>query len=574
MPASLGAREQERLVRRALDLARTEGDGPDAPAAVDVTYEPLGLPQRTSTDLAIILLQQTHRGVPVRDAVRSAQLGSGTSDAKLTGQATPVPPDVHAIPSVGVRAAAYAAARHLADEVLAERRLEVSNRRPRLVAQSPDPRRTSVLAKAPFVDPITAGLVVLPEQAALAWNVRLELPRGGGAFAVFVEATGRRTRNPRVIAWERMTAHAANARGTVCEWDGVTAGVVRAMPRLPAEYGALVMPEPEAWVDTDSTAGNNVAAVVGGGGPVRATLDGQGELVFPAGSPPGIADAVVNAFYWCNVAHDFFCLVGFDEGARNFQSNNRSGLGSGGDAVRVTQWGGDVDGLGNFVNRTDGRQPELNLGVKDGRFAGLDVDVVLHEYAHGVVNRTVGNGAMENPFRQPQSRALSEGYCDYFAISLQNFLRPAGQQDWIVGAWIASKPTGLRASAYRPGFTATYGSLRAPGFDEDHDAGQVWCATLLDIETALVAEMGSPDGHLFAWRLVFDSLTRLHTGRNGPTFLHARTAIVEALERDLATQPANHPVGRAVLRVFAARGMGPNARSKSAGYTKIEEDVG
>jgi extracellular elastinolytic metalloproteinase len=188
----------------------------------------------------------------------------------------------------------------------------------------------------------------------------------------------------------------------------------------------------------------------------------------------------------------------------------------------------------------------------------------------------VGGGARENPLDKPQSRALAEGYCDYFAMSIQNhFRRAAGQPaDFVFGRWIAGKPTGLRLSAYGPGFTATYGSLRNPGYESDHDAGQVWCATLLAMNEVL-ADGGPLDvGDERGWTLVFNSLKRLHPLPNGPTWLHARDAILDELELLLGADPSGDPLGQQVLDVFHARGMGPLAASPDAGFSKIVEDVG
>jgi hypothetical protein len=86
--------------------------------------------------------------------------------------------------------------------------------------------------------------------------------------------------------------------------------------------------------------------------------------------------------------------------------------------------------------------------------------------------------------------------------------------------------------------------------------------------------MSTPAGNEFTWRLLFDSLTVLHTEQNGPTFVDARDAILEALQRRLGGPPANDPIGQVVLRALLARGLGPNATSAHGGFSGIVEHVG
>jgi len=579
-----------------------------------LSYTPLGRVRVTSGGSKIVTLQQRHRGVPVLDAVRSVQIptaaaterahdesGDQVSAHKLTGQIAKIPARLDVTPRVPATAAAQAAALRVAadwtDVVKAWRdaergtkrptkrkrrakpAIQVSNRHPRIVAQFAEPSLPTVLRKRPFEPPVTASLVVMGEgpKARLAWEVRLEIPDGRAAYAVFVEATGRRARNPRVLECRPLTAHVA-ATGHVFSYDPDTTATSMPFPRPRAGYPHLGGQPLSAstWISADATQGNNALAVNHKNKTVRGVPGPNGELAFPITAPPGIPEGIVNAFYWVNFAHDFFHLLGFDEAVGNFQHHNGSGTGAGTDAVKVVVWNEGIDGLANFINRVDGRQPRLNLGLLHQRHSALDADVVLHEYTHGVVNRTIGGGAKENPLDKPQSRALGEGYCDYFATSIQNsFRRTAGQPaDLVFGKWIANKPTGLRPKAYGPGFTATYGSLRNPGYEHDHDAGQVWCATLLEMNWAL-ADGGPPEqGEERGWKLVFKSLKHLHPEKKGPTWLQARDAILTELASLLGADPQGHPLGQKVLDVFHARGMGPNAASPDAGYSKIVEDVG
>src|SRR5436305_13595973 len=67
----------------------------------------------------------------------------------------------------------------------------------------------------------------------------------------------------------------------------------------------------------------------------------------------------------------------------------------------------------------DGNSPRLELYIFDGphpsRDAALDVQVVLHEYTHGLSNRRVGGGAGITAL---QSRGMGEGWSDWYALTL------------------------------------------------------------------------------------------------------------------------------------------------------------
>ena len=56
----------------------------------------------------------------------------------------------------------------------------------------------------------------------------------------------------------------------------------------------------------------------------------------PTRSPLASSDAsATNLFYWVNFAHDRFYALGFNEAARNYQTENFGKGGSPGDAVRA-----------------------------------------------------------------------------------------------------------------------------------------------------------------------------------------------------------------------------------------------
>ena len=130
--------------------------------------------------------------------------------------------------------------------------------------------------------------------------------------------------------------------------------------------------------------------------------------------------AITNAFYWVNLMHDYLYDLGFTEEAGNFQEDNFDRGGIGGDRVNV-----DVQDGGFFNNAaigvpTEGNAPRMALGlfrtpIRDTAFDG---DVIIHEYAHGLTERLVGGPFMGGCLNGFQSGSLSEGWSDFYAISI------------------------------------------------------------------------------------------------------------------------------------------------------------
>jgi hypothetical protein len=75
---------------------------------------------------------------------------------------------------------------------------------------------------------------------------------------------------------------------------------------------------------------------------------------------------------------------------------------------------------------------------------------------------------------------------------------------------------------------------------------------------------------------VFDALGFLHPGERGPTFLHARDAILCAYEAQVGAGilASDEVVRQAVRDVFGARGLGGDASSKNARFRSAHEGFG
>jgi len=216
----------------------------------------------------------------------------------------------------------------------------------------------------------------------------------------------------------------------------------------------------------------------------------------------------------------------------------------------------------------------MNMGlvVSSGRHTAFDADVVFHEYVHGLTNRMVMGGRLNAPHSldKLQSQGMGEGWSDYYALTIQNFFRT--QEKTVTGDWVINAPAGIRRAPYDDAFPFKYDDLinsrinPQTGRQDEHDIGEVWCATLMMMTRKLRAALANDQqGYRLAWQMVTDGLKLT---RPNPTFLDARDAILLALD-DLNTthriSPATQTLARrAAWQAFAHFGMGVHATSDDA----------
>jgi len=362
-------------------------------------------------------------------------------------------------------------------------------------------------------------------------------------------------------------------------------------PRALADYLVPVsrpLPDtgfPREWCEepTLATIGNCTVAVIGETtNSIVGRVDAEG-LKFDPTDEFGDEQKVVNIFYFCNYMHDFFYLLGFDEVSGNFQLRHYTATGgTAGDPVIARAHPGVVWGTANMATRGDGVQPIMNMGAvefrdnqgrKVVRHTALDSDVVFHEFVHGVSNRLVGGRLDAQGLQQPQSRGMGEGWSDYFALTVQSFNSPAIKE--VTGDWVTGRPGGIRMHPYSSNYPATYGSVGTPPYNREHNIGEIWCATLIQMNRNLAQAFGDPKrGHLIGWQLVVDGLK--FTPAN-PSFLDARDAILAALNAQRKSGGLNPNDYRrawdALWKAFIRFGLGPNASSIGASLQGIREDT-
>ncbi|ORX65211.1 hypothetical protein BCR32DRAFT_226207 [Anaeromyces robustus] len=134
--------------------------------------------------------------------------------------------------------------------------------------------------------------------------------------------------------------------------------------------------------------------------------------------------AASNVFYVTNLLHDLYYELGFTEAEGNFQTNNFSGEGIGGDPVIVII--NDRSGKNNAQMTTgiDGVPPKLRLypfTEKESveRDPAFDNQIIIHEYTHGLSQRITGGPGNVKCLMSPESNALNEGWSDFFANAIQ-----------------------------------------------------------------------------------------------------------------------------------------------------------
>ncbi len=277
-----------------------------------------------------------------------------------------------------------------------------------------------------------------------------------------------------------------------------------------------------------------------------ATLDPNADL----------SAAIVNAFYWTNVAHDWLYGLGFDEASGNFQQDNFGRGGWGGDAVFVDVHDSGATNNAWFSTPPESVAPRMALGLWTGarRDTAFDGDVILHEYVHGLTNRLVGGAWDSGALFVWHSGAMGEGWSDVMAASFTS--------DPVIGEYVTrNAATGVRTVRYDQSpltfgqfgvrrMAVLPGTTTLAGLPAVHRDGEIWASTLWSVREAIGQSAFEP--------LVVAAL-KLTPRR--PSMLDARDAVIQAagLQGLNATQVCQ------VWQAFAARGMGASAALNPVG---------
>ena len=552
------------FVQRAIAFVR-ERSGPvglEATQTPEFAADP-HVSTTSSGAVAVYLLQQ-YKGIPIFQASQTVRFGHDGSLQETAGASVVIADDLDLVVSVRPEEAARIAARHVAipeaDELggtddfgqsIRHATWLVASYDPKVIAAFRDlPMQPTVLEGGPFDGPVRTNLIWFPlDPLRLAWEVVLTMPDGEGQYRVLVDADNRR------ILYVSQLVRSIAVRGHLFRRDP---SQDREFVDFPLPVGAYGVPIPSglpptfpgAWTDVGSTVGNAVSAVTGESD-TPATANTQGNIaIFDPTDPAGTDQQVLNLFYFNCYLHDYFYLLGFREADGNFQQGNFSSGGIPGDRLVARAFAGPVFSTANMTTPVDGTAPIMNMGLVSTtrRHTALDATVVMHEFSHGVTSRLVGGPLNNHALEAAQSAAMGEGWGDYFACTI------TGADT--VASWVVNKPGGIRGFRYDANFPDHFGKIGTGRYTEIHNVGEIWAATLLDINRRI----GIP----LTVQLIVDALK---ISPASPTFLDMRDAILGALGAKTAAGQIAADLAitakSALWTSFAKFGMGPKAKANN-----------
>ena len=477
--------------------------------------------------------------------------------------------------------------------------------------------------RAGFADAIVADATVFPlspGQGRMAWRVLLWEEMD--AWTVIVDASSGE------LLWRRNIAAYQTQAATYAAYPGDSPAPLVPGPVAPNGAQAALVPrlnytlignEPPntfnnlGWITDggNTTDGNNAEAGIdrdgvngidAGGKPVSAgrafvyTYNPSPGSPPPGSNPlsgaPPLNDyqrgTITNAFYWANRFHDAFYRLGFTEAARNFQHDNFGRGGVSGDRLTIEVQDSSGTSNANFVGGADGTRGRLQLflftGPSPDRDSALDRSVMVHELAHGVSRRLIGNNAGLGGTWGP---ALGEGWSDFIALAL--FATPAEPVtgNYVAGAYsvylftpgfVDNNFYGIRRFPYAI-FSATGGPMNRPfapqtfadffsaqldvsdgayppapwGDTSSYARGEIWALALWEARAKMINRLGQVAGNQRILQFVVDGmkLTPLN-----PDFIQARDALLAAASAGGSAQDVAD-----VCEGFAIRGMGTTALS-------------
>jgi extracellular elastinolytic metalloproteinase len=556
----------------AQSVAPALGLAPELPAE----FAPDPNVQETSGQGRAVHLHQQHQGIPVFQAAQAVRFRPNGMLSAMAGRSITLGQDLDPVPQVSVEQATLQAAQFVAVPGDDERGLtdqfaqpaeppsvDLTGFQPRTLSSFDDrPERPAVLEAGPFAEPITASLIWFPLDETtirLAWEVILTFPERTAQYRTLVAA------DDGEILYSQQLVQNVRARGSVHVTNG---GEPRQMIEFPVPVESynvapsLPLPQgfPIDWVEANATTGNAVFAHLGETPQTATGMAMDGATVFNP-QPQSDDQRILNVFFFCNLMHDFFYLLGFREGNGNFQQVN---VGSPGDRVDARVFPGPVPMTASMFTPVDGSSPTMKMGLvttpAPGRHTALDATVVFHEYTHGVTNRLVGGPLNVHALDAPQCRGMGEGWSDYIACTVMGTS--------VVAAWATANPAGIRKFRYDASFpaqTENFGRLGTDRYTVEHTIGELWCATLM--------EMNRNIGDRLALQLVIDALM---LSPANPSFLDMRDAILDALtdthEAGRVSDDQHATALAGIWRAFAKFGMGPAAQCNGPFLQGIRPD--
>ncbi|KAK5667536.1 hypothetical protein QVD99_006125 [Batrachochytrium dendrobatidis] len=343
---------------------------------------------------------------------------------------------------------------------------------------------------------------------------------------------------------------------------------------------------PNGWTDGTTTQGNNVNALdlrkdppVPGTG-VDGVFDTKFNSTADVADPDNMQAAAVNLFYVANLMHDISYQYGFTEAAGNFQTDNFGKGGEGNDAVNINVLDDSSTDNALFHTPPDG-QPGVMLmfrytTTEPNRSSGLDNQVPLHEYGHGISTRLTGGPATIECSFGREVVGMGEGWSDLFAMIVT--AKQSHKADTPIGiaAYVKNKPNGIRSHPYTTDMKVnplTYADVKT--LKSPHAIGVVWASMLWEIYWNLVTKNGFST-NLYDAKGKFGNIITMQNMIGGmmlqpchPTFLDARDAFIAS---DVARYNGANKCD--IWKGFAKRGLGVKAAKFNNDFSVPDECSG
>ncbi|ORX47592.1 hypothetical protein BCR36DRAFT_584687 [Piromyces finnis] len=292
--------------------------------------------------------------------------------------------------------------------------------------------------------------------------------------------------------------------------------------------------------------------------------------------------AAANAFYVCNMLHDIFYKLGFDEANGNFQTTNFSGKGQGNDPVIVRVSDRSGENNAQMSVSIDGVKPILKLFPFYNKNKNIEKDpafdnqIIIHEYSHGVSNRMIGGPSNSKClYDTTEAQQLNEGYSDFFADAMQ--FRENINRNTLVNLF-SYVIDGARK--YPITSNTKYNNLKYSNLNSDVYLGsEVWSVMLHEVFWNFVeAYKNDPDylvtnknlsfkpSNFLVLNFVIQSFKLMPCN---PTFIQARDSFILAIDSTNGSKEVRTKMKCLAWVGFAKRGLGYNAKKafKKGAYT-------
>jgi hypothetical protein len=223
-------------------------------------------------------------------------------------------------------------------------------------------------------------------------------------------------------------------------------------------------------------------------------------------------------FFWCNFMRDFFRAFGFESELHGFEGD---------DPIRTRRYTQRLELCAECLLDSDGH--DIYLDFYDSPYAGgthaaVDPSIVIHEYTHAVSSRLLGGVSITFPFWGVQGEGLDEGYSDYFALTVLDFLR---RQSGVPSS-------SLLGAGFEPGGIRDYATVGkwTPALTDEYEIGKVWCAALLEARNALAPPLDAADRLMWqALVLSLKSMSPICASGGCLTLAHAKDALMTSLSK-------------------------------------------